>query len=79
MGRGGLGRVGGDDFNILIRAKAQQHVMRTNARMRPTGDRPQAQMAFQPGCARFQRCGPNYKMINLSHIIPQACPCFWRG
>ena len=39
MGRGGLGRVGSDDFNILVRAKAQQHVMRANARMRSAWNR----------------------------------------
>ena len=74
MGRRALCRIGGDDFDILIGPKAQQHIMRTNARMRTAKNRACAQMAFQPGCARFQRCGANNEVINLSHITPKPAP-----
>lgn len=72
MGRRALGGVGGDDFDILVGPKAEQHIMRANARMCPARNRARAQMPFQPGGAGFQRGSANYQMINLSHITPQS-------
>jgi hypothetical protein len=53
--------------------------MRANARMCPARNWARAQMPFQPGGASFKRGSANHKMINLSHITPQACHSFWRG